>query len=68
MGERRTWPHDPWRGGFGPPAGYVRPNARAVLRKEKTRGREIGEGGGLNPRREGGVKGWLGRNGLVRGG
>jgi hypothetical protein len=64
MGESRTWPHDPWRGGFGPPVGYVSRNPRAVLRKERV----MGEGGGLNPRREGGVKGWLGRNGLVRDG
>jgi hypothetical protein len=66
MAGSRSWPHDPWRGGFGPPTGYVSPNPRPGLRKKE---REMGDGGGLNPRREGGgVKGWLGRNGLVRGG
>jgi len=65
----RSWPHDPWRGGFGPPAGFVSPTPKAVLReKERTGERLMGEGGGLNPRREAGVKGWLGRNGLVRAG
>jgi hypothetical protein len=47
----------------------VSQNPGAALRKkERTGEQEMGEGGGLNPRREGGVKGWLGQNGLVRGG
>ncbi|KUJ08247.1 uncharacterized protein LY89DRAFT_742085 [Mollisia scopiformis] len=49
----RSWPSDPWRGGFGPPASDAR----------------YGGAGAFSPRRvssgEDGVRGWLGRNGLV---
>jgi len=53
-----SWPSDPWRGGFGPPSSGV------------VFGRRDGGVRALNPRRvahdgEEGVRGWLGRNGLV---
>jgi hypothetical protein len=53
-----NWPNDPWRGGFGPPSNGV------------IFGRRDGGASALNPRRvsnsEDGIRGWLGRNGLVR--
>jgi len=55
----KSWPNDPWRGGFGPPSSGV------VFGT----GRRDGGAGALNPRRipsgDDGVRGWLGRNGLV---
>ncbi|KAE8446501.1 hypothetical protein EG329_011964 [Mollisiaceae sp. DMI_Dod_QoI] len=55
----RSWPNDPWRGGFGPPSSSVGYGT----------GRRDGGARALNPRRvpsgDDGVRGWLGRNGLV---
>lgn len=55
----RNWPSDPWRGGFGPPN---RGNNGML-------GRRDGGVQALNPKRinsnDSGVRGWLGRNGLV---
>ncbi|KAF4624787.1 hypothetical protein G7Y89_g13384 [Cudoniella acicularis] len=54
----RSWPNDPWRGGFGPS------DAERAARRVKDR-----EARGLRPRREGsgsdGVRGWLERNRLI---
>lgn len=62
-------PQDPWRGGFGPPMtgssgnrmnGWVAEPAggTAVLRPRSVERRRS--------RDEGGVRGWLGQNGLLR--
>jgi len=52
-----NWPNDPWRGGFGPPSSGV------------VFGRRDGGVAAFNPRKisngEDGVRGWLGRNGLI---
>jgi len=52
-----NWPNDPWRGGFGPPSSGV------------VFGRRDGGVAAFNPRKvpngEDGIRGWLGRNGLI---
>lgn len=57
--ESRNWPNDPWRGGFGPPS-----NGGGLVF-----GRRDGGVQALNPKRiesnDSGVRGWLGRNGMV---
>jgi hypothetical protein len=57
-----SWPHDPWRGGFGPPARDMGNTYERSLTRD-------GGSAALNPSRgrsESGVRGWLSQNGLIR--
>jgi hypothetical protein len=63
-----AWPHDPWRGGFGPPSsGGYRMNSYVSERVEPAGGKAA-----VSPRwragieRGDGVSGWLEQNGLLR--
>jgi len=63
--QSRSWPHDPWRGGFGPPAGdtqyvYVERTPRTAATDGATARRS------RSGRGEEGVRGWLSQNGLLR--
>jgi hypothetical protein len=74
MQQSRSWPHDPWRGGFGPPSGSVRADVGLGIgmgvggnfpsRRERERKR-VGRGDVQRPKTSGnsvqGVKVWLRR-------
>jgi hypothetical protein len=63
-----AWPHDPWRGGFGPPSsGGYRMNSYVSERVEPAGGKAAeSPRWGAGTERGGGVSGWLEQNGLRR--